>query len=94
MSENKLLLTISFLVSNRIDTIGRLMESLRPLAEGIPSEIIAVDTGSYDGSIEVVEKYADKIVKFDWCGDFSAARNAGLECAEGEWFMYIDDDEY
>ena len=65
MSENKLLLTISFLVSNRIDTIGRLMESLRPLAEGIPSEIIAVDTGSYDGSIEVVEKYADKILMFD-----------------------------
>ena len=32
--------------------------------------------------------------EFKWCDDFAKARNAGLEKCTGEWFMYIDDDEW
>lgn len=87
-------LSISLLVSNRIDTIRKCMESLRPLMEAVRSELIAVDTGGTDGSVEVVREYTDNIVEFQWCDDFAAARNAGLQLASGEWFLFLDDDEW
>ena len=92
--KHHVILSISLLVSNRIDTIRKCMESLLPLMKAVPSELIVVDTGGTDGSIEVVKEYADKIIKFDWCNDFSAARNAGLNEASGEWFLFLDDDEW
>lgn len=97
INNGEIVLTISLLVSNRIDTIRKCMESLKPILEELPSELIAVDTvepGKSDGSIDVVREYTENIVPFAWCNDFAAARNAGLEKARGEWFMYIDDDEW
>ena len=94
MKKNKIIVSISLLVSNRRETIRKCMESLKPLLEAIPSELIAVDTGCTDGAIDIVREYTDKIVNFTWCNDFSAARNAGLKLARGEWFLYIDDDEW
>ena len=90
-------LTVSLLVSNHIDTIAKCMESIKPLLEQVSSELIVVDTvgeDNSDGSLAVAKKYADKVVHFDWCDDFSAARNAGLQCANGEWYLYLDDDEW
>lgn len=91
------LVTISMLISNRINTVEKCFESFRPLLEQIPSEFIAVDTvgdENSDGSIDVARKYADKIVHFEWCDDFAAARNAGLKEARGKWLIYLDDDEW
>ena len=89
------ILSISMLVSNnRRDTIEKCMESLVPLMKAVPSELIIVDTGCTDGSVDVARKYADKVVQFTWCKDFSAARNAGLRECTGEWFLYLDDDEW
>lgn len=87
-------LTVSLLVSNSITTIRKCMESLRPLLEAIPSELIVVDTGGTDGSIEIAREYADQVIPFSWCNNFSKARNAGLEKASGEWFLFLDDDEW
>ena len=95
--EKEIKLTISLLVSNRKDTIRNCMESLRPILEKVPSELIVVDTvgeENSDGSLAVAKEYTDKIVHFDWCNDFAAARNAGLQMATGEWFMFLDDDEW
>ena len=86
MKENKIL-TISLLVSNRKDTIRKCMESIRPLLEQVPSELIVVDTvgeENSDGSLAIAREYTDKVVYFEWCDDFSAARNAGLKEASGE----------
>ncbi|MGN1083648.1 MAG: glycosyltransferase family 2 protein, partial [Lachnospiraceae bacterium] len=96
MSEKKRpVLSISMLVSNnRRDTIEKCMESLVPLRKAVPSELIIVDTGCTDGSVDIAEKYADKVIEFPWCNDFSAARNAGLSECTGEWFLYLDDDEW
>lgn len=90
-------LTISLLVSNRIHTIRKCMDSIKPLLEQLPSELIVVDTvgeENSDGSLAVAQEYTDHIVHFHWCNDFAAARNAGLERARGEWFLYLDDDEW
>lgn len=87
-------LSISLLVSNSIDTIEKCMESLVPILKNVPSELIVVDTGGTDGSIEIAKKYADEVVEFEWCNDFAKARNAGLDKAKGEWFLFLDDDEW
>lgn len=90
-------LTISLLVSNRVETIRKCMESLKPILEAVPSELIAVDTVGEehsDGSLDIVREYTDKIVHFNWTGDFAQARNAGMDLAKGEWFMFVDDDEW
>lgn len=89
----KLKLSISMMVSNSIDTIEKCMKGLEPILQSIPSELIVVDTGGTDGSIEIARKYADIVVPFVWCNDFAKARNAGLEKASGEWFLFLDDDE-
>lgn len=95
MEKKRPILSISMLVSNnRRDTIEKCMESLVPLRNAVPSELIIVDTGCTDGSVDIARKYADKVVQFTWCKDFAAARNAGLVECTGEWFLYLDDDEW
>ncbi len=92
--QRKILLSISILVSNRPDTVEKCLESLSSLRRRVPSELILVDTGSGERVRKIIESYGDKIVDFEWCNDFSRARNAGLKQAEGEWFLYLDDDEW
>lgn len=92
--EKKCKLTISILASNRKDTIPKCLESIKPLLEKVDSELIVTDTGCDEDLLEIIRKYTDKIVKFEWCKDFAAARNVGLKMARGEWFLYIDDDEW
>ena len=89
-----IILTITMLVSSREDTIEKCMKSLVHLRESVPSELIVVDTAQNQICMDIVRQYTDKIVPFKWCDDFSAARNAGVEKAQGQWLMYLDDDEW
>ena len=88
------LLTISLLCCGRPDTTERCLKSLMPLREAIDSEIQVVDTGCDKETRAVVEKYADEVFEFEWCNDFSKARNFQLDQANGKMFLYIDDDEF
>ncbi len=86
-------LTISMLVCGR-DTTIRCLDSLVPILEGMDAELILVDTGCPADLREQLTHYTDQIIPFTWCDDFSAARNVGIKAAHGEWFLYIDDDEW
>ena len=92
--ENGILLTITMLVSNRRETIEKCMESLKPLLDHVSSELIVVDTAGDTECMDVVKRYTSHIVRFQWCNDFAAARNAGLKKAKGQWVMFLDDDEW
>ena len=92
--ENKLLLSISMLVSDRPDTVQRCLDSLKPIMEAVSSELILVSTSRNEQVHTIIEEYTDKIVDFEWCDDFAKARNAGLCMAKGEWFLTVDDDEW
>lgn len=96
MSKGKPILSVSLLSSGRIETIEKCLESLIPFQNRLPTEIIVVDTDpQQDPEVRnVVEKYADEVIPFTWCEDFSAARNAGLKACRGKWFLYVDDDEW
>lgn len=93
MSES-LKLSISLMTSNRKDTIRKCLDSLAHLRKTIPSELVIVDTGCDDEMRSIIEEYADRIVKFEWCNDFAAARNAGMQACTGNWFLFLDDDEW
>ena len=90
----KPLLSIALLCSNRIDTVRRCLDSLVPIMEQIPSELILLDTSTDPSVPPVLAEYTDNITKFKWINDFSAARNETLKHANGEWYLYIDDDEW
>lgn len=86
-------LTISLLCCGRPDTTERCLQSLMPIREAVDSEIIVVDTGCDAETRAIVDKYADEVIEFEWCNDFAKARNVQLDAANGEWFMFLDDDE-
>jgi Predicted O-linked N-acetylglucosamine transferase, SPINDLY family len=56
-------------------------------------EIIVVDTGSKDRTKELAKKYTDKIFDFEWCEDFSKARNYSISKAKNDWILVLDADE-
>lgn len=91
---SNIILTISLLVSGREDTTEKCLNSLRPLMEQVKSELILVDTGCGEVLKETLKTYTDQVVPFAWCDDFAKARNAGLARAQGEWFLFLDDDEW
>lgn len=60
---------------------------------GLVDEIVLVDTGSSDDTLEKACRFPIELYSFDWCDDFSAARNFALDRARGDWILYIDADE-
>ncbi len=69
-----------------------LKKTLPSLASAI-DELIIVDTGSDDDTVNVAKSYGAKVSHFPWCDDFSAARNVSIERAVGDWILWIDADE-
>lgn len=91
---SKPVLSIGLIFKNEIRCLERCLQSLEPLRQAVPCEVVMADTGSEDGSRAVAEKYADIIIDFPWINDFSAARNAVMDRASGEWYLSIDADEW
>lgn len=59
----------------------------------VVSEIIVVDTGSQDRTIELVESLGAKVVSLPWSDDFSKPRNDSLIHATKDWILILDADE-
>lgn len=62
--------------------------------QGIVDEIIVIDTGSTDKTVEIAKKYTDKVYFFEWTNNFAEARNESLRYAQGKYVLVIDADEY
>ncbi len=57
-------------------------------------EIVIVDTGSKDRTVEIAESFGAKVMHRAWDEDFSAPRNAGIAAATGDWILVLDADEF
>jgi peptidoglycan/xylan/chitin deacetylase (PgdA/CDA1 family)/predicted TPR repeat methyltransferase len=80
---------------NAADTIHEALDSLKVQTRR-DWDAIVVDDGSTDGTAEVVEAYGDPRVRLirQENGGASAARNAGLTQAKGEWILFLDADDW
>ena len=56
-------------------------------------ELVVVDTGSKDRTVEIAQDLGAVVSHFEWCDSFAAARNATLERATGRWIAILDADE-
>lgn len=62
-------------------------------ANDVVDEIIVVDTGSKDRSVEIAKRYGAYVHHYTWKNDFSAARNYALRQASGDWILVLDADQ-
>lgn len=60
----------------------------------VADEMIVVDTGSVDDTVQMAEEAGAKVYPFAWCNDFAAAKNYAIEQANGDWILFLDADEY
>ena len=62
-------------------------------AQGLIDELIVVDTGSTDRTVEIAQRFGAKVYHFEWIDDFSAARNESIKHATGDWILWLDADD-
>ncbi|MDP9699864.1 glycosyltransferase involved in cell wall biosynthesis [Paenibacillus intestini] len=82
--------SLCMIVKNEEQVLNRCLDSVKDLVD----EIIIVDTGSTDNTLQIARKYTDKIYFFEWIDDFSAARNESLKYATSDYILVLDADEY
>lgn len=82
-------ISLCMIVRNEEEVLARCLESIRDLVD----EIVIVDTGSEDRTVEIAEHYTERVYSFPWEDDFSAARNYALEHAGMEFCMWMDADD-
>lgn len=89
ITQNTPRLSVCLIVKNEERFLAQCLKSVR----GLAAQIIVVDTGSTDRTVEIAREFGAEIYSFAWCDDFAAARNAALEHANGEWVLMLDADE-
>ncbi len=82
-------LTLSMIVKDEEKNLRDCLESIKDFID----DIVIVDTGSVDNTINIAKEYGAKIFHFKWINDFSAARNFALSKCKGNWILYLDADE-
>lgn len=83
-------ISVCIIAKNEEARIEKCLSSIKPYG----FEIVVVDTGSTDSTKAIAGRYADKVLDFEWCNDFSAARNFSLREASNNWIFMLDCDEY
>ncbi|WP_434798850.1 glycosyltransferase [Terrisporobacter vanillatitrophus] len=88
-----MILSIAMIVKNEEKNLKRTLESLKNLTTRISSEIIIVDTGSDDNTVEIAKEYTDHVYFEKWNDDFANMRNKSISYCSGEWILILDADE-
>ncbi|WDM21638.1 glycosyltransferase [Paenibacillus polymyxa] len=83
-------ISLCMIVKNEEKVLDRCLSSV----ENKVDEIIIIDTGSTDSTMEIARKYTEKVYSYHWADDFAAARNRSLEYAQSNYILVLDADEY
>jgi glycosyltransferase involved in cell wall biosynthesis len=81
-------LSVAIVCCNNRDTIARVLHSIK----GLANEVVAVDSGSIDGTLELLEDFNATIIRTDWKGHVATKQQA-LEACSCEWTLCLDSDE-
>ncbi len=85
-------LSVVIITYNEEANLARTLESVMPLVRNGQGEIIVVDSGSTDRTVEIARSFGAKVFVEEWKG-FAAQKNSALEKASGEWILSLDADE-
>ena len=86
-------LSICMMVKDEEKNLRRCLNSVKPLIEEGIAELIIVDTGSCDNTVDIIKEYTDKVYFHLWNNNFSSMRNISISYARGEWIFILDADE-
>lgn len=81
-------LSVAVICKDEADRIGRLLEAV----QGWADEIVVLDSGSTDGTVEVARRHGAKVEVTDWPG-YGMQKQRALERCTGEWVLSLDADE-
>ncbi|MGY8766800.1 MAG: glycosyltransferase family 2 protein [Pirellulales bacterium] len=79
-------LSVAMIVRDAADYLGETLKSI----ESIADEIVVLDTGSQDSTLELARQHGAKVFEQDWDDSFSSARNAALQQTTGDCVFWID----
>jgi glycosyltransferase involved in cell wall biosynthesis/Tfp pilus assembly protein PilF len=82
-------LSVCLIAKNEEQFLEQCLQSVRDVAW----QIVVVDTGSTDRTVEIAKKFNAEVHFFAWNDDFSAARNEALKYVRGDWVLSLDADE-
>lgn len=83
-------ISLCLIAKNEEKKISKCIESAKHLV----NDIIVVDTGSTDNTVQIAKEYGAKVFYYEWIKDFSAARNYAIGKCRGDWIIFLDADEY
>ena len=89
LGDTSLRLTVCLIAKNEQRFIGQCLASVK----GVADQIVVVDTGSTDSTVEIAKSFGAEIYHLTWADDFSAPRNEALRHATGDWILVLDADE-
>src|SRR3954462_10439850 len=82
-------LSLAMIVKNEAENLPRLFASVKDCVD----EIHICDTGSTDGTVEIAKAHGAVVTHFEWCDDFSAARNASFQDVKTDYVLWLDGDD-
>jgi glycosyltransferase involved in cell wall biosynthesis len=85
-------LSVVLITHNEEFNLGRTLESVKPLVRNGQGEIIVVDSGSTDHTVDIAKSFGAKVFVEPWKG-YSAQKNSAIEKAAGDWILSLDADE-
>jgi glycosyltransferase involved in cell wall biosynthesis/Tfp pilus assembly protein PilF len=88
-ASKKPLISACMIVKNEEEMLPKCLESIKEVVD----EVIVVDTGSSDRTVEIAEAYGAKVYHHPWENDFSKHRNQSISYASSDWIFVIDADE-
>ncbi|HET9094057.1 MAG TPA: glycosyltransferase [Solirubrobacteraceae bacterium] len=84
-----LTLSLCMIVKDEERMLPRCLEAIRPAVD----EIIVVDTGSTDATMDIARSFGARVIEHPWTGSFAEPRNVSFDAAGGDWIIYLDADE-
>lgn len=82
-------LSLCIIVKNEEQNLPACLKSVKDVVD----QIVVLDTGSSDRTVEIARQWVAQVEYFKWCNDFAIARNESLKYAQGDWILVLDADE-